>query len=80
MNRPGSETDWENVELLLRRLAQTRVPGGVSIYADEIERVEIGTIGLVLLARVVHKRLYGAMPISYLEPNVVVRLPPVIHE
>lgn len=70
----------ENVELLLRRLAQTRVPDGVSIYADEIERVEIETIGPVLLARVVTDRLYGGMPISYLEPNLVVRIPPAIHE
>lgn len=76
---PDDSSAKANVELLLRRLAETRVPGGELVYAGQIERVEIGTSGQVLIAKVIRKPGLSTAG-RFLQLDTITTITPAIHE
>ncbi|MBI4306676.1 MAG: hypothetical protein HY678_10200 [Chloroflexi bacterium] len=74
----GDETSArQNVDLVLRRLAQTRLSDGLPLYVGRLRQVEVQVEGAVLMARITWEPRGG---IEYLSPGALIDMPLTVHE
>lgn len=67
----------QNVDLLLKRLEQTRLSDGSPLYAGRLQGVELQVDGSILIARIASGPWSG---FEYLTPGALVDVPLTVHE